>query len=204
MAFKRKDIRAILEDESLSVEERTARLVGLHMETVDALNDQIASLKGDADKLKDAQTELSDLKAKQDESGKWEEKYKTEHAEFTAFKKAQESAATKEAKTKAYKSILKDAGISESLIDLVTAASGELIDSIELDEKQTAKDAAKLKSTVREKYADYVSKEDTSGADTQVPPNNSGKKLTKEEIFKIKDSSARQKAIAENHEIFGF
>ena len=56
MAFKRKDIRAILEDESLSVEERTARLVGLHMETVDALNDKIVSLQSDADKLKEAQT----------------------------------------------------------------------------------------------------------------------------------------------------
>jgi hypothetical protein len=65
MAFKRKDIRAILEDESLSVEERTARLVGLHMETVDALNDKIVSLQSDADKLKDAQTKLSDLEAKQ-------------------------------------------------------------------------------------------------------------------------------------------
>ena len=116
MAFKRKDIRVILEDESLSVEERTARLVGLHMETVDALNDQIASLKEDADKLKDTQTELS---------------------------------------------ILKAAGISESLIDLVTAASGELIDSIELDEKQTAKaniTGTAQFSTITAREVDFVTR----------------------------------------------
>lgn len=204
MAFKRKDIRAILEDESLSVEERTARLVGLHMETVDALNDKIMSLQNDADKLKDAQTKLSDLEAKQGESGKWEEKYKTEHAAFDTYKKQQENAATKEAKTTAYKGILKDAGISESLIDLIVAASADDIDAIELDDKNATKDAAKVQDTVKAKYANYIAKGGTEGADTQNPPENSGKKLSKGEIMKIKDSAARQKAIAENHELFGY
>lgn len=74
MAFKRKDIKAILEDESLSVEEQTARLIGLHMETVDALNDQITSLNSDANRLKETQKKLSDLEAKQDADSKWEDK----------------------------------------------------------------------------------------------------------------------------------
>lgn len=204
MAFKRKDIKAVLEDESLSVDEKTARLVGLHMETVDALNDQITALNSDSSRLKEAQKKLSELEAKQDADSKWEDKYKAEHAEFTAYKKAQESAAAKEAKTKAYKDILKDAGITDSLIGLVTAASGDDIDAIELDEKGSAKDADKIKATVRDKYAAYVSKENTNGTKTETPPENSGKKLTKEEIYKIKDSNARQKAIAENHELFGF
>lgn len=204
MAFKRKDIKAILEDESLSVEEQTARLIGLHMETVDALNDQITSLNSDANRLKETQKKLSDLEAKQDADSKWEDKYKAEHAEFTAYKKAQESAAAKNAKTKVYKGILKDTGISEKLIDLVTAASGEEIESMELDEKGAAKDSDKIKAAIKTKYAAYVSKESTNGSDTQTPPENSGKKMTKEEIYKIKDSNARQKAIAENHELFGF
>lgn len=204
MAFKRKDIRAILENESLSIEERTARLVGLHMETVDALNDKIVSLQNDAEKLKDVQTKLNDLEAKQGENSKWEEKYKTEHAAFDAYKKQQASAATKATKTAVYKDILKNTGITESLVDLITAASADDIDAIELDDKNAAKDAVKIQETVKAKYANYIAKGGTAGAGTQTPPENSGKKLTKEEIMKIKDATARQKAIAENHEIFGF
>lgn len=204
MALKRKDIRAIIGDESLSDEEKCAKIIAGHIETVDGLNDTITSLKTENEKLRESQQGFDDLKAKSEEGSKWEEKYKSEHKAFEAFKADQEKAASRGKRVEAYKTVLKESGISESLMDLVTAASGELIDGIELDDDGKIKDSDTLKGKVKDTFSKYISEPETHGADTKTPPKNTGKKMTKEEIFKIKDSTERQKAIAENHELFGF
>lgn len=204
MALKRKDIRAIIGDASLSDEEKISKIVAGHIETVDGLNDTITSLKGENDKLKAAQEELDALKAKNADDSNWEEKYNTEHKAFEDYKAAQAKDATRAQRTDGFKAILKDAGISDSLVKLVVAASGDIIDSIELDDDGNVKDADRIKSKIQTNYAEFVTAEKKSGARTQTPPANSGRKMTKDEIFKIRDAAERQKAIAENHELFGF
>lgn len=204
MALKRKDIRAILSDESLADEEKIAKIVAGHIETVDGLNDTIASLKGENERLQGIQKELDELKAKNADASSWEAKYNDEHNAFEAYKAERAKDATKAQRTDGYKAILKDAGISDSLVDLVVAASGDIIDGIELDDDGNVKGAEDLKSKVQSTYAKYVTTEKKNGARTQTPPSNAGKKLTKEEIYKIKDATERQKAIEENHELFGY
>lgn len=204
MALKRKDIRAIIGDESLSDEEKCAKIIAGHIETVDGLNDTITSLKTENEKLKESQQGFDDLKAKIEEGSKWEEKYKSEHKAFEEYKTSAAKAASKNQRTSAYKAILQEIGISDTLTDLVTAASSELIDGIELDDDGKIKDSDTLKGKVKDTFSKYISEPKTHGADTKTPPKNTGKKMTKEEIFKIKDSTERQKAIAENHELFGF
>ena len=67
------------------------------------------------------------------------------------------------------------------------------------------KDVEKIKKDASEEWADFITTTTQKGADTTTPPaNTGGGKMTKEEIFKIKDASERQKAIADNHELFGF
>ena len=41
-------------------------------------------------------------------------------------------------------------------------------------------------------------------ANVSNPPGGEPGKMTKKEIMEIKDAGERQKAIAENHELFGF
>lgn len=203
MALKRKDVYALFNDTDTPIEERVAKVMAMHIETVDGLKDEIASLKADAEKLKDVQTKLSELEAQQDKNKDWEAKYKAEHTAFESYKTEQTKAKDHAAKLEAYKPILKEAGISDSIAKLVIAASGDIVDGITLEDGNI-KDKDALTKTVKEKFAEYISNPDTKGAHTQNPPDNSGGKKTKEEIMKIKDSVERQKAIAENHELFGF
>lgn len=71
-------------------------------------------------------------------------------------------------------------------------------------EEGKIKDADKLTESIKKEWSDFITVQQTSGAQTQTPPSNTGGKLTKEEILKIKDSTQRQKAIAENMELFGY
>ena len=85
-----------------------------------------------------------------------------------------------------------------------TKKADEIIDGIVIKDGKVEK-ADELKKLIDTDYADYISKSNTEGTHTTTPPSNGGAgKLTKEEILAIKDTSARQKAINENHDLFGF
>lgn len=68
----------------------------MHIETVDGLKDEIATLKADSEKRKDTQQKLSELEA--------------------------------------YKPILKEAGIGDSIAKLIIAASDDIVDGIEIED----------------------------------------------------------------------
>ena len=57
---------------------------------------------------------------------------------------------------------------------------------------------------IKEDWADFITTSSTTGAQTSTPPSGAGKTYkTKEEIFAIKDTAERQKAIYDNKELFG-
>ena len=76
------------------------------------------------------------------------------------------------------------------------------IDSIELDENGTIKDADALKKAIKEEWEDFIPSDETKGASTSTPPANNGGKLSKEDILAIKDTAQRQQAMLENKELF--
>ena len=79
------------------------------------------------------------------------------------------------------------------------------VNSIEFDEKGNVKDADKLKEGIASEWEDFIVHKETKGTETSNPPSGSGKTYkTKEEIYAIKDTAERQKAISDNHELFGF
>lgn len=197
MALTRKFLTA------LGIEaEKIEEIITAHTETVDALKEQRDAYKTDAEKLPAVQKELNDLKAETDGQDSWKLKYDAVKEEFDNYKTEQKQKETEAAKRTAYRQLLKDAGVSEKRIDSVLRVSK--LDDLKLDKEGKITDADKVTNTIKEEWADFISTEGTKGADTATPPNNSGSKMSKEEILKIKDTSARQKAMAENHELFGF
>ena len=82
-------------------------------------------------------------------------------------------------------------------------ASQSELDKIELDEDGKIKDVDKLKESIKKEWADFIVAEGQKGANTATPPANEGAKMSKEDILKIKDPAARQKAMYENSELFG-
>ena len=192
--------------------EKIEQIIEAHTETVNGLKDQIQTLKDDlktaqedAAKLPDVQKELTDLKDQVDKDNKAREgkDYDALKKEFDDYKAQIAAKDTKAAKEQAIRDLLKDLNVSEKGVALVLKYQN--LDSIELEEGGKIKGAADLRKSLKEDWGDYIVKTDTKGADTKTPPGDSGGKgyKTKEEIMEIKDSGERQKAIADNPELFG-
>lgn len=189
--------------------EKIDQIIEMHTETVDALKaereaakDEAKKYKADAERLSDVEKELSELKAKAEQPDAYKEKYEKVKKEYESYRGEITAKETKAAKTKAYRDMLKDVGISEKRLDSVIKVAD--IDAIELDESGSIKGVDELKTQVKDEWSDFIVSTGTKGATTPTPPSNTGGAKTKEEILNIKDTSKRQAAIAENHEMFGF
>lgn len=202
MALSRKYLTA------LGIEaDKVDEIITAHAETVDALKEERDKYKADAEKLPTVAQELADLKEATEKAGAsgnaYQVKYEAIKEEFEKYKADVEAKALRTSKENAYRSLLKEAGISDKRMDSVMKVSGDAIDKLDLDADGKAKDAKDLVKNIAEEWADFVVKETTKGADTGRPPkNDGGAKMTKEEIFAIKDTTARQQAMLENKDLF--
>ena len=182
-------------------EEKIEQIIEAHSETVDSLKADRDSYKEDAEKLKDVQKELDDLKAKGDDG--WKEKHDRLKEEFDQYKNDVQEKETKAAKEAAYRSILKDANLSEKGIE--KAIKYAEWDKIELDADGKLKGANDHIKAARDEWAEYVTTTTTTGAKTSMPPanNGTGTGKTKEEILAIKDGAVRRAEMAKNPHLFG-
>ena len=201
MALTRKMLKAMgIEDEKID------EIVDAHAETVDALKKERNKYKEDADKLADIQKKYDDLKKVVDsqEDDPYKEKYDKEHKAFEEYKAGVESERTKANKTKAYKELLKKAGVSDKRIDSVLRVTA--VDDFELDDDGNIKDADNVVKDIQTEWAEFIEVRDQRGAGTENPPRNTGgsNKLTKADIYKKDDhgryilsTAERQKALIE-------
>lgn len=196
MALTRKFLSA------LGIEEaKIDEIISAHVDTVNVLKEQRDGYKADADKLPAVQKALDDLKASQSGDDPYKEKYEKKAKEFDDYKKGVEAKELKRSKSTAYKQVLKE--LKASHIDSILKASQSELEKIELDEDGKIKDVDKLKESIKKEWADFIVAEGQQGANTATPPANEGSKVSKEDIMKIKDPAARQKAMFENSELFG-
>jgi len=195
MALTRKSLKAMgLTDEQVD------SIVEMHSETVDGLKDKLKTAEEKANKLDDVQKELDDLKAKKGED--YKAKYEQEHKDFEAFKKNVTAKETKAAKEAAVKAYFESKNITGANLSIAMRGARDEIDAIALD-GEAIKDTSALDALVSGEYAGLVVTKSKQGAATATPPaNTGGSKMTREEIMKIKDTTERQKAIAENISLF--
>ena len=152
MAFTRKFLKAL----GLT-EEQVDSVVEAHTETVDGLKSQMAGYKTDAEKLKDVQKELDDLKAKGGGED-YKSKYDSERAAFEKYKNdqnAKESAALAERLYREQLNALTD-------LSTVKVKDGKL------------EDAEGVKNGIKTDYADFIPNTNTHGANVDNPPDNNG------------------------------
>ena len=122
-------------------------------------------------------------------ANKWKDKFDKEHEAFEKFKAATDEKERESAKREAVRRVAKDAGLSEAGVN----------------KDGNAVNADKIKGELQEEWADFKVTTHTDGGKVETPPTNNGPtKRSKDEILSIKDTSERQRAIAENHELFGF
>ena len=193
MAMTRKALKAM----GLS-EEQIDSIIEMHTETVDGLREQANTYKADALKLPGVQKELDDLKKGDGED--WKGKYDAEKA---AHDKTKSDHAAKEAAEKvkgAYRAMLKEAGVAEKYLDTVIRATD--MSSMKLDKNGKLEGADDLSKSAKTEWADFIQTTTTKGAPVATPPGNSGGKTTKEQIMAITDRGERQRAIAQNMDLF--
>ena len=174
-----------------------------------AINNAVGKEFVEKKRYNDKLTEIDALKAEKHDAEdkatsaeKWKTKYDAMKDEFEAYKKDISAKETKATKDSAYKELLKQAGVSEKRLDAVLKVTD--VSSLEMGEDGKFKDSDKILENIKNEWADFITTKETHGADTATPPsNNGGGKMSKADIMKIKDTSERQKAIAENHELFG-
>ncbi|MCR5475505.1 MAG: hypothetical protein K6F28_09940 [Lachnospiraceae bacterium] len=202
MALSRKMLKAMgIEDEKIE------QIIEAHTETSDALKEERDNYKAEAEKVPALKKELDELKdaaEKNDGKNPWKVKYEALKEEYDTYKADVDQKATKAVKEEAYRALLKGAGVNEKHIAKVLKVSDDIVNGIELDKDGKVKDADKLTESIKEEWGDFIiTNQGTQGANTSTPPANTGGKKTKDEILAIKDTTERQKAMAENHELFG-
>lgn len=214
MALTKAQVREILSAAGIDADhmsEAVNKIIEGHTASIEALREEVTNLKDsvkkeheEAEKLAGVQQELNDLKAKVAEDAKSREgkDYDKLKEEYDSFKADVEKKSIRAEKETAFRELLKDAGIKDEYQNKVLKYSD--IDSMELDDKGKIKDAKDRMKSIAEEWPEYKVSTTETGATVPTPPANTGGKMTKEQIEQIKDTSERQKAMAENHELFGF
>ena len=157
-------------------------------------------------KLDEIETIKAEKEAAEDKlttAEKWQDKYTKEHEAFEKYKSDTEAKATLTAVKNAYKALLTEANIDPKRHDAILRAT--TFDDKKLGADGKLENADDLKAAIEKDWADFKVTTTTKGANVETPPANNGKaQRSKEEIMSIKDTAERQRAIAENHELFGF
>lgn len=198
MGFGLKWLDGILEDEELSPKEKAQKIMDEHINVTNGLKDERDNYKAEAEKAADLQKQLDD-KANGEN---WQEKYEKEHEAFEDFKKQTAADAEAGRVRAAYRKLLSGEGISEKRIDSILKVTD--FSKMKLDKDGNLEREEDLKTAINDEWGDFKTTVTEKGAVVEKPPQVGKATKTKEEIFAIKDTAERQKAIAENHELFGF
>lgn len=196
--FTRAEIRRIIGEPC--TDEMENSIVAMHIGVVDPLKDELQTLKADAAKVSDLEKEIERLKTLNTDAEDWKAKYEKEHADFDEYKHNIDSEKQTENLKSLYKSLLKENKVDDKRIDSILKVTD--FASLKVDKDGKLENAKELSEAIKKDWGDFIVKTETKGADIETPPANSGTKLTKEQIMSIKDTTARQKAIAENIELF--
>ena len=182
-------------------EEQIEAIISAHSGTVSGLKDDLKAAEDKAAALEAVRKELDDMKAAAAETEDFRTKYGQEHADFEAYKAGIEADKALQEKRDLYRTLLVRLGIDEGRVDAILKIT-DFTDKIVKDGAFENADA--LAEAAKAEYAAFIATTTTEGAQVANPPENTGDKPTRAEIMEIKDTAERQKAIAENHELFGF
>lgn len=206
MSLTRKSLKAMgLTDEQIE------SVIEAHAETVNGLKEKLEAVENNVETVEKLKADVEKYKKELETANqtiadgeKYKEMYENEKGEYEKYKSDITAKETKAAKEKAVNKYFKSKGISDNNMAIAMRGVKSEIDATELDEKGEIKDTKVFDDLIKGDYARLISQTETKGTQTQTPPPNSNKVTkTKAEIMQIRNTAERQKAIAENPELFG-
>lgn len=179
-------------------QDKIDQIIESHADTVNGLKEKASELQKQAERIPSLEKQIEELKDAQPTED-WESKYKELKSEYENFRqKVDDERATQE-KSRLYRAMLREAGVDEKRFDSIM----KLTDLSEIKvEDGKIEDAESVKKSIADEWGDFIVQKSVHGAPVDDPPANSGSKMSKDEIMSIKDTRERQKAIADNIELF--
>lgn len=168
MAFSIKQIKAILSEHGLSVDEleKTAEeICSRHTADLDSIKEERDKYQKDAETLVSVQAELDKLK-----KDPYEVKYNALKEEYDQYKADIKAKETKEKTTEAYRELLKEAGVSEKRREAVLKVSD--LSKVKFDAQGAVEGKDALIQDIKTEWADFIATEGTQGANPANPPKN--------------------------------
>lgn len=180
MALTRKYLSAMgIEDDKAEM------IINAHLEVVNPIKQERDELRDKAAQLDDVQKQLDKAgeKLKEFENSDSTDSWKVKHDAIVAEKKQlmkefedyKSEVASKELtakKKEAYRTLLKEAGVSDKRLDSVLKVSD--FNAIEFLEDGSVKDADKLSETIKGEWQDFIGQVGRRGADVATPQGTAG------------------------------
>ena len=198
--FTRADVRKII-GENCTDEMETA-ILALHHGVVDSIKDELDTARSEAAKYKAEADKLPDIQKQLESSGDYKAKYEKEHHAYEEYKKQIADGEELTRKKAAYRKLLAEENINEKRLDAVIRLTD--FSGMKLDKDGKLEDVEDLRKNISKEWGEYKVTTQERGADVGTPPEMGKGGRTRQEILAIKDTAERQKAIAENHQLFGF
>ena len=192
MAFTRSFLKA-----SGLTDEQVSAVMEEHVSVTNALKEDRDRYKAEAEKLPDLQKQLEDIQGSED----YKQKYEDEKQAFEDFKKKAAEDAEAAKVQAAYRSLLIDEKIGAKRLDAVMRATD--FSGMKLDKDGKLANENELRKQIGDEWGEFKVTITEKGATVETPPSTTASKPTKAEILAIRDTAERQKAIAENLELFG-
>ena len=193
MAFTRSFLKA-----SGLTDEQVSAIMEEHVAVTDALKKDRDNYKAEAEKAADLQKQLEGIQGGEDFKQKFDDLKK----EFDDFKQKTADDAQAAKVQAAYRKLLTDEKISEKRLDAILKVTD--FSKMKLDKEGNLDNEEALRKAINSEWGAFKVTVTEKGSTVENPPQLGRATKTKEEIYSIKDTAQRQKAIAENHELFGF
>lgn len=143
-------------------------IITAHLETVNELKEARDRYKEDAEKLPDVQKQLDEAKDSAKNGGEYEAKYNDLKTEYDQYKKTVEAEKANAAKSTQYKSLLRECGIPEKLLDSVMRLVD--LDKVTVDKDGKIDGVEDVKKAIKTKFEDFIPADNNQGANVPAPP----------------------------------
>ena len=193
-SLKRSQLLEIINDEGKSPDEIVNLILSEHQKVLTEIKEERDNYKEQAEKLPDLQKQLEKLTGEAEEFAK-------EKKSFEDYKKKVEQNETAAKVKAAYTQMLKDENYTDWWMDRILESTN--FSDIKIGDDGKLVDEKSLREAVNEKWSRAKTTVTEKGAAIDKPPQIGKSTMTKDQIYAIKDTAERQKAIAENHELFG-